>query len=284
MDNQPLVSPDWLAQHLADPDLAILDVRIVAGEDWNTAFAAGHIPGAVFTDYGRDGWRAAKGMAVGMLPDEAALAALFGRLGLTPDRHVVVVPTGLNTGDFSAAARVYWTLKAAGHARLSLLDGGWEGWRAAGRPVETGSGRTRPATQYPVRLDPDLRAEVGRVEAAVAARGATLLDARGRGHFEGREKSPQAMRAGRLPGAAHLDQAQAYDASRHGLKSKDELQRLYAAVPQGEVISFCNTGQAAATNWFVLAELLGRRDVRLYDGSMSEWTQDERRPVETGPG
>ena len=135
-----------------------------------------------------------------------------------------------------------------------------------------------------MRIDAGLRAEVGRVEAAVARRDATLLDARGRGYFEGREKSPQAMRAGRLPGAAHLDQGQAYDASRHGLKPREELDRLYAAVPEGEVISFCNTGQAAATNWFVLAELLGRRDVRLYDGSMSEWTQDERRPVETGPG
>ena len=58
---------------------------------------------------------------------------------------------------------------------------------------------------------------------------------------------------------------------------------MYAAVPKGEVVSFCNTGQAAATNWFVMAELLGRKDVRLYDGSMSEWTQDEKRPVETGP-
>ena len=85
-----------------------------------------------------------------------------------------------------------------------------------------------------------------------------------------------------MPGARHLDQAQAYDASRGGLKAREELERLYGAVPQGEAISFCNTGQAAATNWFVLSELLGRKDVRLYDGSMSEWTQDERRPVETG--
>ncbi|HEX8165516.1 MAG TPA: sulfurtransferase [Beijerinckiaceae bacterium] len=282
-ESQPLVSPEWLEQHLGDPDLAILDVRIVAGEDARAAFAAGHIPGAAFTDYGRDGWRAAKGMAVGMLPDAAALSALFGRLGLTPDRPVVVVPTGLNTSDFSAAARVYWTLKAAGHRRLSLLDGGFEGWRAAGRPVETGPGRERPATRYPVTIDAGLRADVARVEAAVAAKDATLLDARGLGYFEGREKSPQAMRAGRLPGAAHMDQAQAWDAARHGLKPREELDRLYAAVPDGEVVSFCNTGQAAATNWFILAELLGRKDVRLYDGSMSEWTQDEKHPVETGP-
>jgi thiosulfate/3-mercaptopyruvate sulfurtransferase len=279
----PLVSPEWLAQHMADPNLVILDVRI-APEGGQTSFEAGHIPGAVFTDYAKDGWRAAKGTAVGMLPGEAALAELFGSLGLRPDQHVVIVPTGNNTSDFSAAARVYWTLKVAGHERLSLLDGGWAGWRAdANRAVETGSGKPRAATQYPVKIDPALRADVEQIEQAVANRSATLLDARGLGYFEGREKSPQAMRAGRLPGAKHLDQAQTWDASRHGLKPVAELERLYASVPQGEVVSFCNTGQGAATNWFVLSELLGRPDVRLYDGSMSEWTQDEKRPVETGP-
>jgi thiosulfate/3-mercaptopyruvate sulfurtransferase len=284
-DHQPLVSPDWLARRLGDPTVRILDVRIVAGREGRAAFQEGHIPGAVFTDYGKDGWRAAKGMAVGLLPDARALSDLFGRLGLAPEQHVVIVPTGANTSDFSAAARVYWTLKAAGHRRLSLLDGGWAGWRAdPSRPVETGAGEPRAETQYPVTLDEGLRADVARVEEAVATRSATLLDARGRGYFEGREKSPQALRAGRLPGSAHLDQALAYDASRNALKPAAELDRLFAALPRQEVISFCNTGQAAATNWFVLSELLGRPDVRLYDGSMSEWTQDDSRPVETGPG
>jgi thiosulfate/3-mercaptopyruvate sulfurtransferase len=280
--HQPLVSAEWLSRRLADPGIAILDVRI-AGQDWCGAFEQGHIPGAIFTDYAKDGWRATKGMAVGMLPDEAALSALFGRLGLTPDRHVVVVPTGVNASDFSAAARVYWTLKAVGHRRLSLLDGGFEGWRAdPARPLETGPGETPAQTRYRAKIDERLRADIEQVEKAVAERSATLLDARGLSYFEGREKSPQAMRAGRLPGALHFDQAQAYDAARRGLKPAGELERIFAAVPPGEVVSFCNTGQAAATNWFVLAELLGRNDVRLYDGSMSEWTQDEKRPVETG--
>ena len=281
---KPLVSPEWLAGHLADPDLLVLDARVVAGEDGRAAFEAGHIPGAVFTDYAKDGWRAVKGMAVGMLPEEAALARLFGRLGIAPEQHVVVVPTGLNTSDFSAAARVYWTLKTAGHRRLSLLDGGWERWREdPARPVETGPGRARRATSYPVRIERRLRAELPEVQQAIETGSATPLDARGLGYFEGREKSPQAMRAGRLPGARHFEQGQAYDPARRGLKPLPELERLYAAIPQEPVISFCNTGQAAATNWFVLSEVLGRPDVRLYDGSMSEWTQDEARPVETGP-
>ena len=133
--------------------------------------------------------------------------------------------------------------------------------RRSGRPLETGPGETRTGTRYPVRIDAAMRADVEQVEKAVAEGSATLLDARGLGFFEGREKSPQAMRAGRLPGSKHLDQAQAYDAARNGLKPLGELARVYAAVPKGEVVSFCNTGQAAATNWFVMAELLGRKDV-----------------------
>jgi thiosulfate/3-mercaptopyruvate sulfurtransferase len=282
--HQPLVDPKWLAEHLSDPNVVVLDVRI-APEGGQASFENGHIPGAVFTDYAKNGWRATKGMAIGMLPEEDALSSLLGGLGLAPENHIVVVPTGQNTSDFSAAARVYWTLKIAGHRRLSLLDGGWTGWRAdPARPVETGPGDERPKTHYPVRIDPAMRAKVEEVEKAVANGSATPLDARGIGYFEGREKSPQAMRAGRIPGAVHLDQAKAYDPGENRLKRREELERLYAPVPQGEVISFCNTGQAAATNWFVLAELLGRKHVRLYDGSMSEWTQEEKRPVETGPG
>ncbi len=281
---QPLVTADWLQDRLGDPNLAILDVRLRAGADGRADFETGHIPGAIFTDYARDGWRAAKGSAVGMLPEANALAQLFGRLGLTPDQHVVVVPTGVNTSDFSAAARVYWTLKAAGHERLSLLDGGWSGWQAdSSRPVERGAARQPEPTSYPVRIDGRLRATLDEVERALEKGSAVLLDARSASYFEGREKSPQAARPGRLPGARLLNQAEAYDAAANRLKPIPELGRLFDGLQGMPVISYCNTGQAAATNWFVLAELLGHPDIRLYDGSMTEWTQDETRPVETGP-
>src|SRR4051794_41914967 len=95
--HQPLVSPEWLAQHLHDPDLAILDVRLVAGADWRAAFEAGHIPGATFTDYAKDGWRAVKGMAVGMLPDQGGLLGPFGRAGVSPGRPPDLVAAGGHT-------------------------------------------------------------------------------------------------------------------------------------------------------------------------------------------
>jgi thiosulfate/3-mercaptopyruvate sulfurtransferase len=127
-----------------------------------------------------------------------------------------------------------------------------------------------------------LRSDLAAVQAAIAADAAVLLDSRSTSYFEGREKSPQAARAGRLPGALQLYHAAAFDPSEKALKMKSELANIFASVPAGPVINYCNTGQQAATNWFVLSEVLGRPDVSLYDGSLSEWTQDPQRPVETG--
>jgi thiosulfate/3-mercaptopyruvate sulfurtransferase len=277
-----LISGDELAQRLGEPGLVVLDIRSAGYGGGRSAYDSGHIPGAIHSDYVADGWRQQKGAAAGLLPDPERLSALFGRLGITPDSHVVVVPAGMSSGDFAVAARIFWTLRAAGHRRLSMLDGGWEGWVASGLPVETNPVEPQP-TSYPVRLDPSVRASLAEVERVVAEGGATLVDSRGPKSFVGEEKSPQAARAGRLPGSVNVEGAQAYDAARNGLKDKAALEQLFAPAGEGAVIPFCNTGQAAATDWFVLSEVLGRPDVRLYDGSMSEWTADPERPVETGP-
>ena len=269
----PLISLEDLATRLQKPDLLILDVR--PGRE---AFEAGHIPGAVHSDYAADGWRVAKGGAGGLLPDADALSGLLGRLGLRPENDVVVVSAGASANDFNAAARVYWTLKVAGHQRVSVLDGGHAGWaRDRSRPVESGPARQRPASDYRVRIDNTLRAELADVERAIERRSATLVDARSAAAFKGQEKSPQARIGGRLPGAVLADFTQAYDAVKNRLKSRDELQQLFAQVPDGEAISYCNTGHSAAGDWFVLSEILGRPGVKLYDGSMTEWSQDPAR-------
>jgi thiosulfate/3-mercaptopyruvate sulfurtransferase len=274
----PLISPEQLALRLKEPDLLVLDIRP------RETFEAGHVPGAVQSDYAADGWRVARGGAGGLLPEADALSALLGRLGLRPDYEVVVIPAGAGVNDFNAAARVYWTLKVAGHGRVSVLDGGYAAWtRDPSRPVETGRAQARHETTYPVRLDPRLRAELGDMERAIARGSAALIDARSTAAFEGREKSPQARVGGRLPGAVLADVSEAYDAATNRLRPREELERIFARLPEGEAISYCNTGHSAAGNWFVLSEVLGRPGVRLYDGSMSEWTQDPSRPVETGP-
>ena len=278
----PLVPVSWLADRLTHPRTRVLDIRSTESGG-RAAFEAGHIPGAVHSDYAQDGWRVARGGAGGLLPEPGAVADLLGRLAITPEHHVVVVSAGLAPSDFSAAARVYWTLKVVGHEKVSILDGGHAAWLEAARPLEQGPSTAAPTGPYPVRLQVSLRAQAPDVGQALARADTTLLDGRSRAQFEGREKSPQAARAGRLPGAAHLDHAQAFEPGTGRLRPKTELEQLFASVPPGPVMSYCNTGHLASTNWFVLSEVLGRPGVSLYDGSMSEWTQDPARPLSEGP-
>lgn len=280
---KPLVSARRLATRLGDARVRIIDIRSVIDGGARAAYEQAHIPGAIHTDYAKDGWRATKGMATGLLPDEAFLSALFGRLGVTPVNHVVIVSAGTSAGDFAAAARVYWTFKSAGHRAVSILEGGMAAWTRDGLPIETGPGSVPAPSRYPVAFEPSYRADLATVETALANASAVLLDSRATSYFEGREKSPQALRAGRLPGALQVDHATAFDKTAQRLKPIAELERLFAAVPDKPVVNYCNTGQQAATNWFILSELLGRRGATLYDGSMSEWTESPTREVATGP-
>ncbi|MCO5093279.1 sulfurtransferase [Bosea sp. (in: a-proteobacteria)] len=275
-----LIVPETLAERLGGDDLVILDIR-TAADGGSAAFEAGHIPGAAHSDYATDGWRARIGNAPGMLPPLDRLAALAGRLGIAPGCDVVIVAAGTAATDFAAAARVYWTLKFIGHGRQAILDGGFRGWTAdPGRPVARGPSPPRSAAAYPVVAQQDLRSTADATLVALRSRQASLLDARGSSFFEGREKSAEAARAGHIPGAIQRDYAGAFEGGK--LKARGELEALFAMVPQGPVVSYCNTGHSAAANWFVLSEILGRDEVALYDGSMTEWTQDPERPVTTG--
>jgi thiosulfate/3-mercaptopyruvate sulfurtransferase len=280
-----LVGPDWLLAHLADPSLRLVDIRSMVDGGGRAAHEAAHIPGAVHTDYVADGWRTTIGMASGLLPEPAALAALLGQIGLTPAHVAVVISAGTSPGDLAAAARVFWTLRMAGHPAITLLDGGMAAWAAdPARPVARGASPAIASTApYPVALAKGPRADISRVVRAITADDAVLLDSRATAFFEGASKSPQAKRAGRLPGAMQLDHAAAFDPATQRLKDKAALAALFARVPEGPVINYCNTGHQAATPWFVLSEILGRPDVSLYDGSMSEWTEEPMRPVATGP-
>lgn len=279
----PLVSAGWLAARLNDPSLFILDIRSAVDGGGRQAYEQAHVPGAVHSDYVRDGWRTSKGMASGLLPDTAFLSMLFARLGIMPSIYVVIVSAGGSPGDFAAAARVYWTFKVAGHDRVSILDGGQWAWTQQGASVESGQSRSKEAPPYPISFAKDLRTDIAAIEQTLAKHDAVLLDSRALSYFEGTDQSPQAARPGRLPGAVQLDHADAFDSASRKLKPLPELQKLFGAVPPGPVVNYCNTGHQAATNWFVLSELLRRPGVSLYDGSMSEWAEDPARPVATGP-
>jgi thiosulfate/3-mercaptopyruvate sulfurtransferase len=274
----PLVTAEWLRAHLDDPDLIVLDIRSAIDGGGAEAYLRSHIPGAIHSDYDKGGWRVTRNGVAFMLPTPVQLEKLIGELGIDEDRHVVVVPAGVHATDFGSAARVYWTLKVAGHNRVSILDGGFAAWTAAGLRVESGPKPASP-TIFTAALDKRLLVEVEEVQEIQRSGGGALVDARAATFFAGKEKGQGVQAYGHIPGAINVEHSALYDAPSNRLKSKEHLAAAVAEIPSGPVVSYCNTGHWAAINWFVLSELLGRKEVRLYAGSMIEWTADPRRPV-----
>lgn len=283
---QPLVSVDWLKERLDQPGIVILEVAGRSRAD----FAKAHIPGSVFSDYAKDGWRIknAQGVA-GVMPPADKLAALIGRLGIGNDSHVVLVPLGQSAADLGSATRVYWTLKTLGHDQVSILDGGLLAWvkdvdKATKKPLNPlASGLEAPTPQtFTPNLRSDFLATKADVRAALEA-GTPLIDNRENDFYLGLSKSSKAEVSGTVPGAANLPHTWLTDNNGGHLRTAEQLAQLYriAQVPtEGPQITFCNTGHLASVGWFVSSEILGNRDAKLYDGSMAEWTRDESVPIE----
>ncbi|SMH60294.1 sulfurtransferase [Azospirillum agricola] len=269
----PLVDSGWLKSRLGTPGLVVLDVR--------TPPAGGFVPGSLHSDYATAGWRATIGAGPGMLPDEAALERMIGALGIGNADHVVLVAAGANAADMGNATRVYWTFRTLGHDAVSVLDGGFKAWTAAGNPVEA-EPATRPAATFTAAPRGDLRATLPQVEAAVATGTTPLHDARSAEQFAGKAKSPQARAAGTLPGAVNIDNGAFYSGTDGRFVPASTVRALAgeAGLELGNApITFCNTGHLASVSWFALSEIAGVAGVRLYDGSMSEWSADPARPL-----
>lgn len=270
---EPLVSVSWLQTRLTSNDLVVLDIRSAA------AFSRGHIPGAINSDYEQDGWSMTPGGSPPMLPNVPELEALIGDAGIDTGSRVVVVPAGLNATEFGSAARIYWTLKLSGIENVSILDGGFAAWQSTpGAAVDTRKIQISP-TIFTATINNRVLAGLNEVEAIERVGGATLIDARPFSFFAGKEKIPAVKAYGHIPGALSLDSATFYDSKANRLKRQGELAKIASAIPEGPIVAYCNAGHWAATDWFVLHELLCRKNVKLYYGSMIEWTTDPRRPV-----
>jgi len=282
---QPLVDVDWVAGNLDNENVVLIDLRNKIDKGSYETYLDGHIPSSLHSDYLKDGWRVGRDDVVGLLPTEADFEALARKLGVSAGSHVVLIPAGVNSTDFGSSARAYWTFKVFGHDKVSILNGGYAAWVAAyPGQIETGAPVAPAPGDFVARFQPQGYVSMEQVAALVESKGkTTLLDGRNEAQFYGEAKHPKATNPGRIPGAQMLFQETAYDVETNKLKSVDELQTLYAAVDAGQpVISYCNTGHWAATNWFVLSEVLGRKDVKLYDGSMVEWTANADNPLDTG--
>ena len=281
----PLVDVDWLAGNLGNDEVVLIDLRNkIDGGSYET-YLEGHIPSAIHSDYLKDGWRVGRDDVVGLLPEAGQFEALARRLGVSAGSHIVLVPAGVGSTDFGSAARAYWTFKVFGHDNVSILDGGFAAWKAAfPDQLESGAPVAPAPGNFTASFQPQGYVSTEDVKKIVAAKdGATLLDGRTKEQFRGDAKHPKAAVGGRIPGATLLFQEQAYNTGTDRLKSVPELQGIYGEIDDElPIVSYCNTGHWAATNWFVLSEVLGREDVRLYDGSMVEWTADGSNPLLTG--
>ncbi|GAB2704364.1 rhodanese-like domain-containing protein [Comamonas sediminis] len=276
---QPLLSPAELAsaqQGAAAP--VVIDIREPK------LYAEGHIPGALNAPYSK--WR---GPATnpGELPDLPKLTALVQSLGLTPATHAVVVSTGADATDFGAMARVYWSLKVLGLKELSIVNGGMKTWVADGKPVSTEAPQVQASSYQPV-LDESLIATRDQVRSHVDLSNAALVDSRPDAFYQGKTRAPAAKLSGTLPGAQQLDFNQWFVKGTAQFVDQATARQIAEKVSRKDgqdTVAFCNTGHWAATDWFGLSEMAGLPNVKLYAGSMVDWTQQPGAPaMENQPG
>ncbi|MBC7639770.1 MAG: sulfurtransferase [Rhodoferax sp.] len=274
---QRLVTTDWLAAHLGDPGLVVVE----SDEDV-LLYDSGHVPGAVKVDWHTD----LNDPLTRDYVDGARFAEVMGARGVTRESTVVIY------GDKSNwwAAYALWVFTLFGHEDVRLLDGGRAKWVAEGREI-TREAPSPTTVDYPVveRDDSSIRAFKDDVLAHI---GQPMVDVRSPGEFSGEllhmPDYPQegAMRGGHVPGARSVPwaRAAAEDAT---FKSRDDLAAIYqdekGLRPDDEVIAYCRIGERSSHTWFVLTHLLGFANVRNYDGSWTEWGNAVRTPIATGP-
>jgi len=288
--NQPLVDVEWVKSNIGKPGIVFLDVRGKLAGKSKSDYLRAHIPGAVYTDYLKDGWRTKdKNSTPGMLAPTDKLEKLIGGLGIDNDSHVVVIPQGGKALDMGTATRIYWTFKVLGQDNVSILNGGMLAYtkdvdKKTKMPINPlKKGAVKPvAKTFKANLREEMIVTKADVKAALGG-SVPLVDNRPNNQFIGINRHGKAKHNGTIPGAINLPENWL---TRNGggiIRPKAELEQLYAVagVPtSGEQISFCNTGHWASLGWFASHEILGDKQAKMYDGSMLEWTADKGLPIE----
>ncbi|KXK54811.1 MAG: putative thiosulfate sulfurtransferase [Chloroflexi bacterium OLB13] len=272
-----LVSTEWLAEHLTDPS-----IRIVESNEDPLLYPSGHAPGAVQIDWTHD----LNDPIVRDYLDKAGFEALMSRSGISNDTTVVFYGDKNNWW----ACYSFWVFQLFGHSNAKVVDGGRAKWELEKRPL-TREMPAYPATSYtaPERDDSVVRAFRDEVLAHVRA-GKPLVDVRSPGEYSGEllhmPNYPQegALRGGHIPGAASVPWARAANPEDGTFKTADELRAIYEGEKHlkadDDIVTYCRIGERSSHTWFVLKYLLGYKHVRNYDGSWTEWGNSVGVPIE----
>jgi thiosulfate/3-mercaptopyruvate sulfurtransferase len=279
----PLVDVKWLTQN--KDKVLILDVR----KDTKSFSKDGHIPGSILVNWKKvranktiDGVKYIK-----MLPSKKDFEAMMQAAGVNNDSLVVLTSKGTKPKEVFFATRLYWQLKYYGHDNVTVLDGSTAGWADAKRPLSKtaaapakGNFTARAARKEILATTKDVEATLGK---------AILVDGRTLDYFIGLEqKSKYVFDKGHIPGSKILPNDLVFKHGKgKGLKfrSADELKVAIAALgipSSGDVIAYCNSGHLGSGPWFILSELLGNKQARLYDASLHGWTMGNKRPMVAG--
>ena len=278
----PLVSTEWLAAHLGDPKVKVIDASFkmpgvlpLPVDD----YLAAHIPGAVFFDV--DAVSDHSVSLPHMYPDADQFARDVAALGISSDDTVVAY----DAGGWVAAPRAWWMFLSYGHANVKVLDGGLKKWKAEGRAIETGKSSPKPGT-FSATLDKSYIRSKAQVVANLDSRKEQLIDARAANRFEGSVPEPRAgIRSGHIPASRNLPYNLLFDAATGTMKPLEELRAAFTGTGldlDKPIVTTCGSGVSAAVLTLALYRL-GVRGSALYDGSWSEWGQPDGPPVATGP-
>jgi thiosulfate/3-mercaptopyruvate sulfurtransferase len=282
MTTDPLVSTEWLAAHISDANVKVLDANFklpgvlpLPKDD----YLAAHLPGAVFFDV--EAVSDHSNPLPHMFPSAEQFGRDVGNLGIGNADTVVLY----DAGGWVAAPRGWWMFLSYGHNNVRILNGGLKKWRAEGRATESGEVKPKPAT-FKASYDAKRVRSMQQLIANVESRAEQVIDARPAERFEGRAAEPRAgIRSGHIPGARNVPYAGLFNAATGEMKSLDELRAAFTGAGvklDAPIVTSCGSGVSAGVLTLALYRL-GIADTALYDGSWSEWGQEKGPPIATGP-